>query len=514
MQDNDFSPPTIPALTVRGFIRWESLQILLGPEEHVPFIQFAVRHWDLRHPTTGQQFPPDLPASVFPKECDPAIDKWHRDCAKSLREKANSSEEDSQPEPRRPVPRDPRIHSAYSHVRSSARPSPGPTRPEQEYFNRARPTSYTHVPPAPRFKEHDYNSRRSVDEGRTTDHVPDNVPRRRSYSDLHSPVEPHKDSDRANSGAPHSFPRRPPPPVHQNASRQQASSSSDSEEEIILPRHGPQARTYGPTHPQAPPATVRRVPHGPVPPQVVPMRPRRSEARSADDTRRRSLRSELSNKLTSFLPGSSDRFRSTSRDRRATPGIVPSRSRSGKASPTSRRSRSVSEDSASGKSESNPVPQQRKAAERDKPRDYRDREHERERDRERDRERERARDRERLRDRERKREMERARERHDEREPRNHKDNSYLRPDMERRTSSHADIDRRAPRDNGWDPRGRGRRGDRDHSSRRSPTSDERAQHERERRQHNDRPSPSRGSSPAVTTGVHGRRYPLESRYL
>ncbi|KAM4062106.1 WD repeat-containing [Hirsutella rhossiliensis] len=35
---DDFAPPIIPALTMRGFSRWESLEILLGPEEHVPFM--------------------------------------------------------------------------------------------------------------------------------------------------------------------------------------------------------------------------------------------------------------------------------------------------------------------------------------------------------------------------------------------------------------------------------------------------------------------------------------------
>ncbi|KAJ1327915.1 zinc finger CCCH domain-containing protein 13 [Microdochium nivale] len=511
VQPDEFQPPTVPALTIRGFVRWESLQILLGPEEHVPFMQFAVRNWALKHPSTGALFPPELPANIFPSVCDPEIDKWHRECATKLRQQAHSSDEDLHQEPKRPIPRDPRINSAYSHVRGGDRPSPSAHRPEHEYFNRERTSAYTHVPPAARYPSQDYHARRSVDERRTTNQAPEDVQRRRSYSDLQSPTEPSKGETRPYPSVPdRPTPRRPPPPKHQNASRQHVTPDSDSEEELVMPRHGPQARTYGPTHPIPPPATVRRVPHGPVPPQVVPMRQRRSEARSADDTQRRSLRSEIGNKFASFLPGSADRFRSSSRDKHPAPVIVPPHPRSGKPSPTSRRGRSASDDSSSTDSQASSVLRRRRAAERERSKDHKDRDRERDRQRDRDRER----DRERERERERKRDGERPRERHDEREYRTQKDSFHLRPNMDRRPSSHNDIDRRTPRDAGWDPRDRGRNADREYPSRRILTSDERAQQERDRRRYKDRVSPSRDDSPPpITTGVHGRRYPQEPRY-
>ncbi|PHH68397.1 hypothetical protein CDD83_6130 [Cordyceps sp. RAO-2017] len=85
---SDFEPPSIPALTFRGFSRWESLEILLGPEEHVPFMQFAVRNWALRHPETGEPFPPDLPADVFPAGPDLEVDRWHKSSGDNSRSRS------------------------------------------------------------------------------------------------------------------------------------------------------------------------------------------------------------------------------------------------------------------------------------------------------------------------------------------------------------------------------------------------------------------------------------------
>lgn len=109
---------------------------------------------------------------------------------------------------------------------------------------------------------------------------------------------------------------------------------------------------------------------------------------------------------------------------------------------------------------------------------------ERERDRERERERERGRDRGRVRQ-DRERDWERERERDEELETRKRRDRERFlqRPEVHRRTSSHADIDRM--REEAWDPR------DRDFRD------DKRRWKERE---------------PAVSpvTGVSGRRYPAE----
>ncbi|KAJ0303482.1 hypothetical protein COL516b_006486 [Colletotrichum fioriniae] len=119
--DNDFDAPSVPALTLRGFVRWESIEILLSPEEHVPFIQQAVKSWNLKHPETGEPFPPDLPADALPSEPDAGIEKWHKKCAEKLRKAAVPDEEPASPKtaPARPTERDePRVKAAYVHTTS------------------------------------------------------------------------------------------------------------------------------------------------------------------------------------------------------------------------------------------------------------------------------------------------------------------------------------------------------------------------------------------------------------
>lgn len=68
-----------------GFVRWQSIEILLGPEEHVPFIQRSLQLFDIRHPETNKPFPKDLPIDAFPLQPDPEIVRWHKKCAQKLR---------------------------------------------------------------------------------------------------------------------------------------------------------------------------------------------------------------------------------------------------------------------------------------------------------------------------------------------------------------------------------------------------------------------------------------------
>jgi hypothetical protein len=62
---DDFNPPCIPALTERGFVRWQSIEILLGPEVHVEFIQNTIDNHNIKHPDTGEDFPVGLPKESF-----------------------------------------------------------------------------------------------------------------------------------------------------------------------------------------------------------------------------------------------------------------------------------------------------------------------------------------------------------------------------------------------------------------------------------------------------------------
>ncbi|KAI5842777.1 hypothetical protein BZA05DRAFT_321982, partial [Tricharina praecox] len=76
---DDFIPPSIPALSQRGFACWQTIQLLLDPEEHVPYIQEAVRNFMLRDPETGEPFPREIPAEAFPRYTDVETERWHNE---------------------------------------------------------------------------------------------------------------------------------------------------------------------------------------------------------------------------------------------------------------------------------------------------------------------------------------------------------------------------------------------------------------------------------------------------
>ncbi|KAK8103788.1 uncharacterized protein PG998_010821 [Apiospora kogelbergensis] len=452
---NDFHAPSVPVLTLKGFVRWESLQILLEPEEHVPFMQFAVRNWGLKHPDTGIPFPTDLPKEAFPSESDPYIDRWHQGCAEKLRFEAAA--------PQAPTPpQDPRVH--FTHVRGAPTASARQA-PEKEYPERERPSvpfvhvqgrrvnTGVHQTHSPDHRRHDSTSSASAD---------DPAIRRKSFSDYSSPS--------------------PETSVKKSFTSSIGGFGLGCAANPQSP-HSPARATEA--------LSARLPPDAPPPPVVSGMRPHRAELRPPD-SRRRSLPSgstsplgSIRQKLSSFLPGSSDRPHSSSRGDRE------------KARPehhSSRPSRSYSDESYASDSGSDMSPKQ-----------HIPRDHDRHRLRERDRERER--DLERTIERHLEREH-REREIEEERERRGRKDKGYMRrPVLDRRTSSAADVDRRS-KEYGWEPRGRdsrlrdrerGRDRAREEELRRSSHSDD-----RERKRYRER---ERGSSPLVT-GVGGRKYP------
>ena len=80
-----FAAPSMPALTPQGFVRWQTVQLLLGPEEHVPFLQEAVKRFDIINPSDGGPFPKLLPADSLPRIADPDMTKWHEGVGEKLR---------------------------------------------------------------------------------------------------------------------------------------------------------------------------------------------------------------------------------------------------------------------------------------------------------------------------------------------------------------------------------------------------------------------------------------------
>lgn len=74
---NAFEAPSIPCLTEDGFVRWQTLQLLLCPQDHAPMMQRAVQIYDVPK-RSGGFFPKDMPLECFPARADVEMEKWHR----------------------------------------------------------------------------------------------------------------------------------------------------------------------------------------------------------------------------------------------------------------------------------------------------------------------------------------------------------------------------------------------------------------------------------------------------
>lgn len=484
----DYAPPTVPALTSTGFSRWESLEILLGPEEHVPFIQYAVKNWNLKHPGTGEDFPSDLPSNVFPTEPDAAVDSWHKKCAAKLWEEATSESqartaESERERDRASSPEKPEPKFTYAHVKSHFYPSPPQTArgPDPRDSEHPRRPLYAHVPRhgnthpgrppmQPRSPE---RSRESPSGARDRG-------RRRSFSDYPSPIA--QDEPTPNYNTAYADPKRRPeqPRRHSHAHI----SSETSEDEPITVVKPPRRRQQ--QSPPTPPYSRSRGPNASSQQsQSTAPRTHRSEVRESELKRRGgnsplgSIRNRVSEKVSKVSNGL---FPSNVRPY---PDVVrpplynnPPRQQQRRNTqtrgPPSRQAR-VESDAESIEASDSESSEEESSKRRPpiRPRD----------ERERDRYRERGRPY--VLDREADDDMESAAARR----TRQH----LRRPDTFRRTSSHADVDRRREVLPQWDPRDKDRRDSRDRR-------DDRKRYERRSPDHD------RDSSPL--TGVSGRRYP------
>ncbi|OBT38581.1 hypothetical protein VE00_11045 [Pseudogymnoascus sp. WSF 3629] len=156
--DDDFHAPTIPALTTRGFVRWQTIEILLDPSGHVPFLQRAVHDFPILNPETGDRFPADLPASCLPQEPDAAIEKWHNKCAERLRRDSAADERprsqqnhNAESRHQSPYVKTAHTHPATSTPRDSPRGADYPNPKPDPHPRRPKPTrSGAHPPAKPR----------------------------------------------------------------------------------------------------------------------------------------------------------------------------------------------------------------------------------------------------------------------------------------------------------------------------------------------------------------------------
>jgi hypothetical protein len=120
-------------------VQWQSIEILLGPEEHVPFIQNAVRTFGIKNPDNGEPFPIDLPTEAFPLDPDKEIEKWYNECAGRLWQRATPTGWGvrAQLSPR------PKFQSGYTHIRPLRRAETDYLEPKS--LGTFRPLSYQHV---------------------------------------------------------------------------------------------------------------------------------------------------------------------------------------------------------------------------------------------------------------------------------------------------------------------------------------------------------------------------------
>ena len=333
---NDTDPPSIPALTIKGFVRWQSIQILLEPQTHVPIMQFAVRNWALKNPDDGTPFPTNLPKEAFPLKTDADCDRWHQNCAVRLREQATPKED---PRPSFTEHKDgPKTSFSerkvpFAHVRVD--PSS-----RGDYFGRVGGMAYVRVPdhpiprgvPLSRSPEREKHRDRDWDRDRS-DRFRDQYTRRHgSSSDEFS--HRHRNHDHSHlpqeTRSAHLPPRIPdhhPAPRRHSQPRPLSSSSDTEDDDAVSPTTRVRRRSHRSTDP--PPISSRRF-YGPdngarvgsshphLPSIAIPVNIPENGRRGSrgDDPKRRSF-FDLKEKVMSFLPvsGSADRERQRSGSR-------------------------------------------------------------------------------------------------------------------------------------------------------------------------------------------------------
>ena len=83
-----FEPPSVPTLLPSGYVRWQTIQLLLSPRDNVLFMQEAVKRYDV--PThDGGVFPKIIPREAFPEKPDVEMERWHKIVTGSLEQDHN-----------------------------------------------------------------------------------------------------------------------------------------------------------------------------------------------------------------------------------------------------------------------------------------------------------------------------------------------------------------------------------------------------------------------------------------
>ena len=148
-----FTGPTVPALKTEGWIMWQTIQLLLGPEEHSSFLVEAVQTWDVRDPATGEVFPKLLPRRCFPLEPDKHMVAWYEGVSERLRREAEDEGRQRETEAEQAEVR--RLHDRVRREDTDDEGSVDSRGPALAYF---RNPLYRHVDGRPTIVRH--NSKR------------------------------------------------------------------------------------------------------------------------------------------------------------------------------------------------------------------------------------------------------------------------------------------------------------------------------------------------------------------
>jgi hypothetical protein len=275
--DNPFESPSVPCLLVPGFVRWQTLQLLLHPDEHARCFQKAVEMYDIPRPDGGH-FPKTIPREAFPAKPDEAMEKWQAmvlerldDGHKRLKNSPYASPYDApergdgyfprgSPHARRPS-RPPRTNSqdlphrlsASSRRRSSVPNIPSPIQPPdaKENYHYASDQAYSApnsaIPRSPKLRPSTSSSQRppsqsyhrpSNSHSTKTDNVTSNTTSNKlfglNFDNFHipfisSPFNSTKNRDRSSTSAAKDNPRpRSPRPRSEAVSTGSEASSEDS----------------------------------------------------------------------------------------------------------------------------------------------------------------------------------------------------------------------------------------------------------------------------------------------
>ena len=93
---NPYTTPSIPCLKPSGFLRWQTIQLLLDPGEHAPFLQRAVSLYEVPKPD-GSVFPKLIPPEVFPSKPDKETENWWKIVTNSMGQNNHTRRLESSP---------------------------------------------------------------------------------------------------------------------------------------------------------------------------------------------------------------------------------------------------------------------------------------------------------------------------------------------------------------------------------------------------------------------------------